>query len=195
MKPVKKQIGRDDALADALILLNKKQLKLLISVQGILCDLIGGFLEFFGKEYLLKTCPKGEYDLKKVTGHAFTDLPLILLAHLKPTEEFQYILQRCNKHLVGLAINSSDHFQTFANVAWIRQYLPGIKYVQVTSTTKNILQPPEEKGRVILIDDCDAEIQAWEGPSILLPRPWNSAIGDPIKVLDRCISHFELEGI
>jgi hypothetical protein len=52
-------------------------------------------------------------------------------------------------------------------IDWLQKHLPGVPW---------IITPYKEKladGVSLLVDDCNENIDKWNGPSILVPRVWN----------------------
>jgi hypothetical protein len=188
-------IGRDYSMEDALTDHMNRALFVAIDVHGVLCDFVSGFLQYFDQDYLIDTWPKGVYDLKEVTGHSLSEFPLHLWPLLPTTEEAQRIIKRLHGHKTVMVSKVNSAEQAAAVDLWKQLHMLGAPQICFTTTNKNALQLPSIKGLSILIDDCEDEIAAWEGPSILVPRPWNHAEGDPYKTIDRAMTHFELEGI
>ena len=130
--------------------------------------------------------PKGVYDLEKATGHKLVALPQDFWETLRPTVDFDEITSCLEgKGIIACSriFNREGALGTFA---WFLRHFEGVPFMPVT----------ELKGRffshdIILIDDYEEEIMAWPGPSILLPRPWNKATGDPVETLKHRLKEIE----
>lgn len=157
-----------------------EKLPVCLDIHGVCCDLVKGFLSY--KEVNLKHWPKGEYDLEKVTGQSFMDLPFEFWLKLEPTAEFEAIWNLLKGHLV---IATSVHYTTDAALgtyAWFLKHFTGVPFLPVEKKKK---ATQFDTRYTILIDDWEDEIEAWNGPKILIPRPWNSGIGDPVETVRR----------
>jgi hypothetical protein len=148
------------------------QPSVICDMDGVLVDFVTGF-EQFHELPRLKWEP-GEYSIAEKTGISldtlstgfWADLP----AHeLAPTfrdiingNPFAIVASRCHPDLEG------------ARAIWL--YTHGIKRMPyLTQRLKADLF--DLNTSAVLIDDNDAEIDAWPGPKILVPRPWNSNRG------------------
>jgi 5'(3')-deoxyribonucleotidase len=64
----------------------------------------------------------------------------------------------------------SHHIGPSGKVKWIAKHIPDYLNRYMVGTHRHWLANPE----TILIDDSDSNVQSYSGPSILVPRLWNS---------------------
>lgn len=163
---------------------------LCLDIHGVCCDFVGGFLRWHEIPMTVEEWPKGVYDLEKATGHKLGDLPQEFWETLQPTEDFEALtscIERRGIIACSLVFNREGAFGTYA---WYLKHFDKIPFMPVTSFKGNYFSH-----EVLLIDDNEEEIAAWPGPSILIPRPWNNATGDPVEVLKRRLIEVEREDV
>lgn len=138
-------------------------------MDGVLADFVTGFEQYHELPKIV--WKPGEYSIAAKTGISLDTLPeefwATLPAHelLAPlrgviaSNTFSVIASRCNPDLLH------------ARAMWLLHHdIPRLPYVLQSLKADMFDMNPN----AVLIDDCDEEIDAWPGPKILVPRPWNS---------------------
>lgn len=172
-------------------------LNLVIDIHGILADYVKAFCEYHELLGVYENWPKGEYNIKKVTGFHWSEFPLVGLARLPAMPDFLEIMPLIVEHKLIFVSRASNEEMAKCTQMWLDQHIqPAQCYfcakLKALSCSSAMVQD------CILIDDCEDEIKAWEnagGQTILLPRPWNSGEGNAAEYLrDQLYYYDELQG-
>lgn len=167
--------------------LMKMKRMICLDIHGVCCDFVGGFLRWHEINHVsVDTWPKGEYDLESVTGQKLTELPQKFWEDLQPTDDFEDITQLITDRGIIAASKVFDRNGAFGTYAWYLKHFECVPFMPCTLYKGNYFTH-----EVILIDDSDQEVEAWPGPSILVPRPWNSGEGDPVEVVRERLAEIE----
>lgn len=169
-------------------------LNLCVDIHGVLTDYVAGFCGYH-EILLYNGWPKGEYDIEKVTGKHWSTLPVEEIAQLPQMPDFMSIMKILAKHRILFITTAKDEEKALATVAWVknRVYPAG---VAVCDEIKAHAMEIAHIAASVLIDDSDVEVNAWRqfgGKAILLPRPWNTAVGDPLEVLEEQLFMIECD--
>lgn len=171
--------------------LMKMQRMICLDIHGVCCDFVGGFLRWNEISHVTEeTWPKGEYDLELVTGHKISELPQSFWEELQPTKDFEDITSLLKGRAMIAASKVFDRNGAFGTYAWYLKHFECVPFMPCTLYKGNYFTH-----EVILIDDCQEEIDAWPGPSILVPRPWNKATGDPVEVVRQSLITIEQQDV
>ena len=172
---------------------------IILDMDGVIVDFVHGLLNWLEMPDILglDRWPKGEYNLGKVLTswagpgvnekiqQALNDPDFWL--GLKPTEEFHEILSILSYHPFVIASVCCNESAIIGKVRWLYRHCPGIHFAPCKgskSVTQLMYLAAVDGGFAeecnLLIDDSDDEVNRWAGPSILVPRQWNRATGNPI---------------
>ena len=169
-------------------------LNLLIDIHGVLADFVTGFCEYH-EILLYDGWPKGEYDLEKVTGKHWTSLPAEEIARLPQMPDFMEIMEIASKHRVLFITTTNEEEKGLAAVSWIKSRIYPAGVAVCDELKAHVMdQAHIEDG--VLIDDSDIEVNTWRqygGKAILLPRPWNTAKGNPVEILEEQLFMLECD--
>jgi len=157
----------------------------LVDLDGVLVDFVGSMARVLGRRWDPAAC-RGEYDPGKLFG-CDTDLFSVFGADFWETADWMPdgkriwdVVRAAVQDGRKILICSSPTHETGSvtgKLRWIERELGGAWTRQYVFTPrKEALARPG----VLLIDDCDAVVQAFEaagGSALLVPRPWNSMHG------------------
>lgn len=151
---------------------------------NLICQVREQFLRFCELDDL--EWPKGEPDYFKVTGHDLTEVPIDFWYTLKATPEAGSLIKAlgmfggCVSSTICTMTEAISKFEIFHSiVSFCVPFIP----------IQGILKAEMFPSSLTLIDDSDEEIEAWKGPKLLIPKPWNSGVGDPQEILHEFLSH------
>lgn len=142
-------------------------------------------------EQFLKFCemddfewPKGENDYFKVTGHDLTEVPIGFWYTLKESNEASTLIKAlaycgggCSSKVTTME-EAIEKFEIYHSIVYFANV-----FAPIAAGRKADYFPQD----FLLIDDSDEEIEAWQGPKILIPKPWNSGTGDPLAEITRLV--------
>ena len=159
-----------------------------LDMDGVLCQFVEAALRLHSRSYLLKMWPEGEYDILKVTdiseGHFWGQIAKHspdFWRRLQPYPWAKKLLEIC-REVAPVTIATSptiDANSVLGKLGWLKDFTgdDGFRDYMI-GPAKHLLARPG----VVLIDDCEANCQAFErrpdgrptgGRSLLFPRPWN----------------------
>jgi hypothetical protein len=170
-------------------------LNLFVDVHGVLANFLKPFCDYHELLGIYENWPKGQYDIETVTGIPWMEFPLDDIAALPEMPDYIEIMPLIAQHNVAFISRVAHHQMATAVLFWLQQRIDPISFLFTTSLKAEAL-PLEVVQSSVLIDDCDAEVNAWlekGGKAILLPRPWNSGQGDPIQVLSEYLIDLDFE--
>ena len=154
-------------------------LRMYLDIDGVLSDLTGAIAKHLGREDILSNWPEGKYSYKDVFGlDSLSSIPLDVFKEIPLTRECPILLSfrtffdvsfitRLDLGSMGHVIQASIFATSFKGIPTI--FTPGCLKAEIV--------PEDVQMTTLLIDDCDAELDAWAGPGVLMPRPWNSKRG------------------
>jgi hypothetical protein len=170
-------------------------LNLLVDVHGVLANFLKPFCDYHELLGIYENWPKGQYDIKTVTGIPWMEFPMDDLATLPEMSDYTEIMSVLTQHKITFISRVVHHQMAHAILTWLRQRVDPVSFIYAFSLKAEAL-PLDLVQSSVLIDDCDAEVNAWlekGGKAILLPRPWNSGQGDPIQVLSEYLIDLDFE--
>ena len=149
-------------------------MKIFLDMDGVLVNMLDSIMEFHNKRIL--NWPKGCYNLAApfdmTKAEIFDPLDQDFWANLPWTCDGRDILDTCiavvGIYNICLITEPTHSASANGKIQWIKREIPGIDYI-ITNKKAHCAGP-----RNILIDDCDTNIDEWDGPSILVPKVWNS---------------------
>ena len=152
-------------------------LRMYVDIDGVLSDLTLALVRHLGREDLLENWPEGQYSYKDVFGlEDLSSIPYEVFKDIPLTRECPILLSFRAffdvSFITRLDLTSMGHVMQAAIFA---TSFNGIPTIFAPNCLKAEVVPEEIQLTTLLIDDCDAELDAWAGPGILMPRPWNSA--------------------
>lgn len=153
-----------------------------LDIHGVCCDFVGGYLLYTESRFDYKNWPKGTYDLTKVlSGPKINTLPVEFWETLPRTAEFYAIVSAIRNRGLSyiLCSRTTSREQMIGTFAWAQRHFSGVPYMAAESSKAMNFA----KG-MFLIDDSDEEINTWQGPKFLVPRPWNTGTGDLVTLLN-----------
>jgi len=160
-------------------------LNLFVDVHGVLANFLKSFCDYHELLGVYENWPKGQYDIETVTGISWMEFPLCDIATLPEMPDYCEIMPLIVSHNVAFISRVAHEQMAGATFYWLQQRVTPPTFI-FCETLKAHSLPQDTMQAGILIDDCDAEVDAWVakgGKAILLPRPWNSGEGDPVQVL------------
>ena len=145
---------------------------LCLDLHGVCIDFVRGFASWHELDYnkLIASWPKGEYNITKITGKTFDDLDMEFWRGLPPTQEFAFMTEILKGRMVFAASKIHDRNGALGTYMWFLEHFQSVPFMPCDGYKGKFFTHES-----VLIDDCDDEIANWPGPSILIPRPWNSA--------------------
>lgn len=150
---------------------------LICDLDGVVTDFIGSFLSYLELDNLV--WPKGEYDLKKVTGHDTSCLTYAFWDNVRLYPEGRMLIEMSKSVPIVFASRIHSAYECAAKFMML-QLLSDYRAVFVPCID---YKAKRFGSQGILLDDSEAEILEWKGPSVLVPRPWNHGTGNPIDVI------------
>lgn len=152
-------------------------MQIMIDMDGVLVDFIKGVEKLFNIELNPYPCP-GKFDFFTHLGISdkehWEQLDDAFYSSLEWTEEGKEILEIC-KYYVGvenicILTSATLHPGCLAGkLCWIQREIPELSRQYLMGPRKQFASNSNR----ILIDDADFNIDAWDGPAILVPRVWN----------------------
>ncbi len=169
-------------------------MKVVLDLDGVLVDLIGGMEEHF--DIKIKEWPEGETSFEKVFNmtpkQLWGNLGFEFWSNLKWNFDGQYILTKLimtfgEKNIV-ICTSPTLHPQAAAGkMAWIQKQMPDFSRRFMIGSAKEFLA----HDRAILVDDFDYNVDKFRehgGHAILVPRPWNSNNNlETLPHIDECL--------
>ena len=156
-------------------------MELMLDLDGVLVDFIGDAFRFHGIDpdtiidnwNIAEAAGMSSKDFWKPLGHDFW-------ANLTWLPDGKEILQICKSWFTveNICLLTSPTLNTgcaSGKLEWIQKELPDFSRQFLIGPAKRFCS---NKHR-ILIDDGNHNIENWDGPSILLPRNWNTNSGFP----------------
>lgn len=167
--------------------------RILLDIDGVLADFVGGALRLFHRLDALEAWPPGEWEVARVIGVADEDFWATVdhggedfWARLEPTPWAAGFVELCEGVCPGrvslLSSPSRDPYSAAGKIQWIRSHFPQFEQRYIFAPAeKELLAAP---GR-LLIDDNDGNCERFAaagGDAIVFPQPWNriGAVPDPV---------------
>ena len=153
--------------------------KILLDMDGVLCDTVGGVIKKLKPDYCIGNWTKGEYNISKELelGDFWEGLNYMFWTMLEPTKEFDIIIEAMLPYIKDMYIVTSlVTSQADAKLSWLQIHMPtcfDVVKQTIICNDKSMLSNPD----YLLIDDCDDNIDNFDGPKYLVPRPWNTGTG------------------
>lgn len=159
---------------------------ILIDMDGVLADFVGGVLTLFGwpesHQAKYDAWPKGEYDLAKVLGVSNSELWRVVQIegtsfwkNLKACPEAEQLMVEIYKSRIPFTVVTSpsrDPLCAAGKVYWLQNFFDKSFRSYFIGSQKWLLA----KEGVLLIDDYDVNCEAFSmhgGKAFTWPRPWN----------------------
>lgn len=159
----------------------------LIDLDGVLADFVGGALAVHNKPELAESWPRGVWDIAKLIGVSTSELwskideteaKTGFWSELDPypwLEELLGIVTQGGSVPFTIATSpSSDPACAASKVRWMRKHLGSQFKDYLIGSAKHLMARPG----TILLDDYDRNVDAFRqagGQAILFPQPWNTA--------------------
>lgn len=170
-------------------------LNLFVDVHGVLANFLKPFCDYHELLGVYENWPKGQYDIETVTGIHWMEFPLCDIATLPEMPDYCEIMALIVMHNIAFISRVAHEQMAFAVLHWLQQRIDPVSFA-VSQSLKAYSIAQETVQSSVLIDDCDAEVNAWMakgGKAILLPRPWNSGEGDPVQVLAEGLNDLDFD--
>lgn len=161
---------------------------ILLDIHGTICDFVGGLIHYHElPNNTIDYWPKGEYDLIKTVGIGVSDPDhtIEFWTKLPCTEEIDLFWALSSIIPTTLITRAKTESNYMGVARWVSRNFVGPRLIITGDLKANYF---DDHSIACLIDDSDEEIEAWRGPKILVPRPWNSGVGDPTDTVIRGIS-------
>lgn len=146
---------------------------LVCDMDGVLTDFVGGF-EAYHEISPIQWEP-GEYSIAAKTGISLDTLPTRFWQELPEIDTFCLLAPLIAAHpfaVIATRVPSGAAEMFQAKARWLGDH--GLLRLPVPCTRLKA-EVFASYPNAVLIDDSDEEIDAWLGPKLLVPRPWNSA--------------------
>jgi len=157
---------------------------IVLDVHGTLNEMIEGFIKWYElPDDSIAKWPRGVYDLRKAVGRGFVMdeahpefLGVSFWAKLAPTYEWTLFTELRPHVPIMLCSRDLDAHCATGTFIWANKWMQGVPIVFTGGKLKaEHIIPNGDKSRILLVDDSDEEINAWSGPTLLVPKVWNSA--------------------
>lgn len=166
--------------------------RVLLDMDGVLADFIGGAMAFHGKDYphyphdpdtQVEQMP---WDIERVFNmnpHAlWSNLGRTFWRNLKPLPQFNHYVSSLEEkfgvdRICLLTSPPRSEGAVEGKLDWIREYLPQYRRQFLIGPAKEFCASPHH----VLVDDHEVNIQKFRdagGHGFLVPAPWNSRFGE-----------------
>jgi 5'(3')-deoxyribonucleotidase len=152
-------------------------IKILLDMDGVLADFIGGACHYYHRSELVRDWPLGEYDICKVMGYEPEEFwrglcPMFWL-NLLPMPDMQEIIEATEPFDTCILTSPTFDPQCAAEkISWINAHVPRFKRQYLIGPAKPFCAAPNH----ILVDDSEKnclDFEAAGGRAVMVPRPWN----------------------